>query len=229
MILFFYNLALLVALVVGAPWWLWRMATTHKYREGLMERLGRVPRRLASGSLSAERPLIWLHAVSVGEVLAVTRLVKELESRTARAFDRHLHHHAHRPGPGSRTLWLESRLLLPARSALGCQRLSQRAPAAHAHPRRNRILAQSAARLFQSRHSRCRGQCPHLRPFLAALPKAAPPLATAVSADSGACLLRARSTPTGCSRLVACPIASPSPAISSSMCVSRRNPMPPAG
>ena len=80
MILFFYNLALLLALVVGAPWWLWRMATTRKYREGFMERLGRVPRRLVSGSLSADHPLIWLHAVSVGEVLAITRLVKELES-----------------------------------------------------------------------------------------------------------------------------------------------------
>jgi len=42
MTLFFYNIALFVALVAGAPWWLWRMATTHKYREGLLERLGRV-------------------------------------------------------------------------------------------------------------------------------------------------------------------------------------------
>jgi 3-deoxy-D-manno-octulosonic-acid transferase len=81
MILFFYNLALFVALVAGAPWWLWRMATTHKYREGLMERLGRVPRRLVSITAPTdERPLIWLHAVSVGEVLAVTRLVRTLES-----------------------------------------------------------------------------------------------------------------------------------------------------
>jgi 3-deoxy-D-manno-octulosonic-acid transferase len=81
MILFFYNLALIVALVAGAPWWLWRMATTHKYREGLIERLGRVPRRLVSVSgVTSERPLIWLHAVSVGEVLAVTRLVRTLES-----------------------------------------------------------------------------------------------------------------------------------------------------
>ena len=81
MILFFYNLALFVALVAGAPWWLWRMATTHKYRDGLMERLGRVPQRLVpiSGPV-VDCPLIWLHAVSVGEVLAVTRLVKELES-----------------------------------------------------------------------------------------------------------------------------------------------------
>ena len=82
MILFFYNLALLTALVVGAPWWLWRMATTQKYREGLMERLGRVrpgwvrPGRRgrfkgqSPGGAADDRPLIWVHAVSVGEVLA---------------------------------------------------------------------------------------------------------------------------------------------------------------
>jgi 3-deoxy-D-manno-octulosonic-acid transferase len=78
MTLFFYNVALLAALVAGAPWWLWRMATTQKYREGLRERLGRVPGRLAAGA--GGRPLIWLHAVSVGEVLAVTRLVKRLDA-----------------------------------------------------------------------------------------------------------------------------------------------------
>jgi 3-deoxy-D-manno-octulosonic-acid transferase len=75
MILFFYNLALLVALVAGAPWWLWKMATTHKYREGLAERLGRVP----AFKDRRGQPVLWLHAVSVGEVLAVSRLVSELE------------------------------------------------------------------------------------------------------------------------------------------------------
>ena len=74
MILFFYNLALLAALVVGALWWLFRMATTQKYREGLLERLGAVPERLTG----LER-IIWVHAVSVGEVLAVSRLVKTLD------------------------------------------------------------------------------------------------------------------------------------------------------
>jgi len=84
MTLFFYNVALLAALVAGAPWWLWRMATTQKYREGLRERLGRVPRRLFAGLVAGSgvggRPLIWVHAVSVGEVLAVTRLVKALDA-----------------------------------------------------------------------------------------------------------------------------------------------------
>ncbi len=86
MILFFYNLALLAALVLGAPFWLWRMAATKKYREGIRERLGRVPKRLGSVRLrGASRPAIWLHAVSVGEVLAVSRFVSELE----RAFPAH--------------------------------------------------------------------------------------------------------------------------------------------
>ena len=74
MILILYNLALLAALLLGAPWWLWRMATTEKFREGLGERLGRV--RSLKGRDG--RPLIWIHAVSVGEVLAVSRLVQAL-------------------------------------------------------------------------------------------------------------------------------------------------------
>lgn len=77
MILFIYNVALIAALVAGAPWWLWRIATTEKYREGLRERLGRVPERLRRFG-QGEKPVIWLHAVSVGEVLAVSRLVEEM-------------------------------------------------------------------------------------------------------------------------------------------------------
>lgn len=83
MIVLFYNLALLIALVVSAPCWIWRMATTHKYREGMWERLGAVPLRLRA--LRRSRPVLWLHAVSVGEVLAISRLVSEL----AEAFPGH--------------------------------------------------------------------------------------------------------------------------------------------
>ena len=82
MIPIIYNLALLVVMVAAAPWWLFRMVTTQKYREGLLERLGIVPSRLRKqiAKLGSERPLIWVHAVSVGEVLAVSRLVKTLDS-----------------------------------------------------------------------------------------------------------------------------------------------------
>ncbi len=72
-----YSLALLLVLVAGAPYWLFRMAASGKYREGLSERLGFVPRRLHI----AERT-IWVHAVSVGEVLAASRLIEELGARS---------------------------------------------------------------------------------------------------------------------------------------------------
>jgi 3-deoxy-D-manno-octulosonic-acid transferase len=75
--MFLYSFAWLVALAVGAPFWLWKMATTHKYREGLAERLGRVPAGLAA---TDARPTIWIHAVSVGEAIAVSGLVRELRA-----------------------------------------------------------------------------------------------------------------------------------------------------
>jgi len=81
MTFFFYNVALLAALLVSLPWWLYRMATTQKYREGLSERAGRVPRRLVPVAADgASRPVIWIHAVSVGEVLAATQLVKRCDA-----------------------------------------------------------------------------------------------------------------------------------------------------
>ena len=79
--LILYNLALLLLLVLGAPWWLFRMATSGKYREGLTERLGVVPRRLRH-KLDGRR-IVWVHAVSVGEVLAASRLIDELQVRLA--------------------------------------------------------------------------------------------------------------------------------------------------
>ncbi|MGP8259306.1 MAG: 3-deoxy-D-manno-octulosonic acid transferase [Acidobacteriaceae bacterium] len=70
-----YSLLLAVVLLLGAPWWLTR---TVRYRDGMSQRLGRVPAELRTAA--AGRQVVWLHAVSVGEVLAATRLVKELEA-----------------------------------------------------------------------------------------------------------------------------------------------------
>jgi len=71
-----YSFILLLALVLGSPWWLLRMATSGKYREGLTERLGRIPLRIRAGLMG--RPVVWVHAVSVGEVLAASRLIDEI-------------------------------------------------------------------------------------------------------------------------------------------------------
>jgi 3-deoxy-D-manno-octulosonic-acid transferase len=73
-----YSLLLMAVLVVGAPYWLARMATSGRYRAGLGQRLGRVPAALRAAV--AGRQVVWVHAVSVGEVLAATRLVAELEA-----------------------------------------------------------------------------------------------------------------------------------------------------
>jgi len=67
-----------MVLLLTLPYWLMQMSRHGKYRAGLWERLGRVPERLAS---RPEQPTIWIHAVSVGEVLAVIGLVAELQRR----------------------------------------------------------------------------------------------------------------------------------------------------
>src|ERR1017187_6279310 len=65
---------------VSLPYWLFQMARHGKYRKGFAERLGRVPARLQLPR--AHEPVIWVHAVSVGEVLAVAGLVDELQRRS---------------------------------------------------------------------------------------------------------------------------------------------------
>jgi 3-deoxy-D-manno-octulosonic-acid transferase len=75
---FAYSLLLALALLLSAPWWLLEMLRHGKYRTGLRERLGVVPERLRTGTSSEA---IWIHAVSVGEVLAITPIVDELKTR----------------------------------------------------------------------------------------------------------------------------------------------------
>jgi 3-deoxy-D-manno-octulosonic-acid transferase len=80
---FAYSLLLGLALLIALPWWIFQMARSHKYRSGLAERFGRVPERLKRSQSGAL--VIWVHAVSVGEVLAVSGLVERLHQ----SFSRH--------------------------------------------------------------------------------------------------------------------------------------------
>ncbi|MGA3348378.1 MAG: 3-deoxy-D-manno-octulosonic acid transferase [Candidatus Sulfotelmatobacter sp.] len=76
---FLYSVALAAAMLVSLPYWLFQMLRHGKYRKGFAERMGRIPARL---HLPAQaEPTIWVHAVSVGEVLAVAGLVEELHHR----------------------------------------------------------------------------------------------------------------------------------------------------
>src|SRR3981081_2128542 len=77
-----YSLLLGAGMLLSAPYWAFQMLRHGKYRKGFSERFGNVPPRLGTGSSAAQgRPVIWVHAVSVGEVLAIRGLVEELRRR----------------------------------------------------------------------------------------------------------------------------------------------------
>jgi 3-deoxy-D-manno-octulosonic-acid transferase len=73
---FLYTLGLALWLLLGIPVWLLQMRQG-KHRAGLRARLGRVPEHLRPH----RAPIFWVHAVSVGEVLAVSGLVTHLRLR----------------------------------------------------------------------------------------------------------------------------------------------------
>ena len=75
---FAYNVLLALALILSVPWWVLEMLRHGKYRAGLGERVGCVPARLRGAKGQAT---IWIHAVSVGEVLAMSRVIEELKTR----------------------------------------------------------------------------------------------------------------------------------------------------
>ncbi|MGH9566822.1 MAG: 3-deoxy-D-manno-octulosonic acid transferase, partial [Candidatus Angelobacter sp.] len=71
-----YSLFLAFALVAGLPFWLFQAIRNGKYTHGLGERFGRVPGRLLK---TLHQPTIWIHAVSVGEVFAISKLVAHIQ------------------------------------------------------------------------------------------------------------------------------------------------------
>ncbi|HET6841022.1 MAG TPA: 3-deoxy-D-manno-octulosonic acid transferase [Candidatus Angelobacter sp.] len=72
-----YTLTLAFATLLSLPWWALQMLRHGKYRAGLSERLGLVPQRIKE---TARPGCVWIHAVSVGEVLAISTLFRELEA-----------------------------------------------------------------------------------------------------------------------------------------------------
>lgn len=70
---FVLDCVYLLMLAATSPYWLWRIARTGKYRHGLGSKFIGDPPRVADG-----RPVIWLHAVSVGEVLLLQPLIARL-------------------------------------------------------------------------------------------------------------------------------------------------------
>src|SRR5512143_2210213 len=74
-----YNIALAAATVLFFPVILFKLLTVPKYRGGLTQKLGRL-RKGVLKAVNGTRP-IWIHAVSVGEVMAAHPLIRDLRKK----------------------------------------------------------------------------------------------------------------------------------------------------
>jgi|SRR5579863_1274100 len=72
-----YSLLFSIGVVLSAPYYLWRLRGNIVSGAGWRERFGFLPASFAQ----AQRGAIWVHAVSVGETLAVAGLIGELRRR----------------------------------------------------------------------------------------------------------------------------------------------------
>lgn len=76
------NFAYAALLAMLSPVIAWRVIRHSRYRQGLAEKLlGRVK------ASPHERPVVWFHAVSVGEVIQLQKVVEEFRRQTAERFD----------------------------------------------------------------------------------------------------------------------------------------------
>jgi 3-deoxy-D-manno-octulosonic-acid transferase len=70
------NLLYLLLLFAASPWLLYKAVTTGKYRRGMFRKL------LGLTSIrKGDRPCVWFHAVSVGEVLLLRRVIARFRER----------------------------------------------------------------------------------------------------------------------------------------------------
>jgi 3-deoxy-D-manno-octulosonic-acid transferase len=70
------NLLYLILLLAVSPWLIYKMVTTGKYRRGMLRKLlGLTPLR------QSDRPCVWFHAVSVGEVLLLRQVIAKFRAR----------------------------------------------------------------------------------------------------------------------------------------------------
>ncbi len=78
-----YSALLAFSLLLTLPYWVVQMMRHGKYRAGLRQRFGGVRPELARGADGNQnnRPTIWVHAVSVGEVIASSAVIAALRQK----------------------------------------------------------------------------------------------------------------------------------------------------
>ncbi|MGC9320265.1 MAG: 3-deoxy-D-manno-octulosonic acid transferase, partial [Armatimonadota bacterium] len=71
-----YNILLVLLLPVVVLYLLWRLLARGKRLSGFGERMGAISDRLTG--LNGDDPVVWVHAVSAGEVAAVAPIIQEI-------------------------------------------------------------------------------------------------------------------------------------------------------
>ncbi|HOG11315.1 MAG TPA: glycosyltransferase N-terminal domain-containing protein, partial [Smithella sp.] len=74
-----YNIILFVAALIAAPYFLLKIIFTGKYRNSFIQKLGGKQKAIL-GRLK-NKPRVWIHAVSVGEVTAAAPIVASLKKK----------------------------------------------------------------------------------------------------------------------------------------------------
>ena len=76
---FWYNVFFTLFFLGSSPYYFWRMSRRGNWQAGFQERFGRFTTRLKQAITN--RHVLWIHAVSVGEVNIATQLIRSLEAR----------------------------------------------------------------------------------------------------------------------------------------------------
>jgi len=74
-----YNILFIIFFVISSPYYFWRMRRRGNWRAGFSQRFAKYDASLKQALTN--RHVIWLHAVSVGEVNLCTQLIRALEPR----------------------------------------------------------------------------------------------------------------------------------------------------
>ena len=79
---YLFNILYLLALLAISPWLLYKALTTGKYRRGILKKfLGRVQHPALDELHRQNRPVVWFHGVSVGEIHLLRQVVGRFRQR----------------------------------------------------------------------------------------------------------------------------------------------------
>jgi len=81
---FLYNLLWIIVVIICAPFFIYKLLSYPDWRRALREKLGFVPE--SQSTQGPQKPCIWVHAVSIGEVSAIHPLIRLLATHYPRAY-----------------------------------------------------------------------------------------------------------------------------------------------